>query len=452
MNNKIFHITEYGTIRSKKDYPLRNYQQSINEIYLPNKQFEDLFEFVLQNQEYGKEAYKAFSIFSKGRKKQIKVKNYVGVVETSTGLHLEILPKIFHDINSYREEKMKTKKTFVRMLCALKNSPFIKLDTAHLSTEKDIPILEVFIRSYINEVEKLILTGLKSQYKTIEENYPGVKGRVNLAVNIRLNYYNQARHYCSSDTYSKNIPLNRIVKTTLDKLHKYTKNYNNLTAIKSALALFEDVDNSTNIFSDLIKTEKLNRLYSNYATVIELSRVFLTNKSFLNFKGDANNIAILFPMERIFEDYIARLFKKHIIGLKVQTQDQSYFLVEKHKGKSKFRLKPDIVISDENKIHKYLIDTKWKLIDATRNYSNYKITQADMYQLYAYGRKYSKISKLKLALIYPANANFHKKLDSFVYDYDDDLTLDVIPFNFEIPEKQAIDNILQEIDDANNRA
>ena len=36
-----------------------------------------------------------FSIFSLGKKLQIKTKNYVGVIETSKGLTLEILPKIF---------------------------------------------------------------------------------------------------------------------------------------------------------------------------------------------------------------------------------------------------------------------------------------------------------------------------------------------------------------------
>ena len=59
----------------------------------------------MQNQEEKKEGERMFSIFSKGKKRQIKTKNYVGVIETSKGLTLEILPKIFFD---YSDEDYNT--------------------------------------------------------------------------------------------------------------------------------------------------------------------------------------------------------------------------------------------------------------------------------------------------------------------------------------------------------
>jgi 5-methylcytosine-specific restriction enzyme subunit McrC len=45
----------------------------------------------------------------------------------------------------------------------------------------------------------------------------------------------------------------------------------------------------------------------------------------------------------------------------------------------------------------------------------YKITSADMYQLFAYGKKYGSDNKnLQLALIYPKNSNFGNKLEPFL--------------------------------------
>jgi 5-methylcytosine-specific restriction enzyme subunit McrC len=57
-------------------------------------------------------------------------------------------------------------------------------------------------------------------------------------------------------------------------------------------------------------------------------------------------------------------------------------------------------------------DTKWKKIDSTDYKWNYGISQADMYQLFAYANNY----KCKdLYLIYPKNENFTEPLKEFVY-------------------------------------
>ena len=62
---------------------------------------------------------------------------------------------------------------------------------------------------------------------------------------------------------------------------------------------------------------------------------------------------------------------------------------------------------------------------------NYGITQSDMYQLYAYGKKYKEKygGKPHLVLLYPATESFTKPLDNF--DYQGDLILDVVPFSFD---------------------
>ena len=80
---------------------------------------------------------------------------------------------------------------------------------------------------------------------------------------------------------------------------------------------------------------------------------------------------------------------------RISTQDKGYYLFD---APRQFALRPDIVITRE-KGSKIILDTKWKnLIGNTR--INYGISQADMYQMYAYAKKYH---TSEIWLLYPLN-------------------------------------------------
>ncbi len=442
MKKQTYHICEYGIIRSLNDYS-DDAVSSLEELYLPEKHFASIYKYISQNQDESSENEKPFSLFSRGKRKQIRVKNYVGVIETKEGLHLEILPKIH--LNKTHDELGETKSIFLKMLKHLKNSPFVNISKAHIEAKKDFPILEVFIKSYITEAENVFNHGVKSDYVLVEENVYFLKGKLKVNQNIKYNFANKSRFFCEFSEYSPNIAANRLIKSTLVKLLNISTSYNNYYSINKILSHLEEVDASSNINADLAKVDSANRLLSKYKTLLLWSEIFLLNKSFTNFKGDNLNMAILFPMEKIFEDYVAFLFGKYSDGFKIKVQDKSYFLVEEHKGENRFRLKPDIVIEKE-KTKKKIVDTKWKLLDQFAERRNYNISQADMYQLYAYGKKYTTDDiDPSLVLLYPSNPNFSNKLDNFIYEGD--LALEVIPFDFNKPEEDVIKYILNEIED-----
>jgi 5-methylcytosine-specific restriction enzyme subunit McrC len=408
----------------------------------------------MQNQEEKKEGERMFSIFSKGKKRQIKTKNYVGVIETSKDLTLEILPKIFFDYSDedYNTELLDTKKVFLKMLSKLKNSPFLNISSAHLKTSSSFPLLEVFIENYIAEIKKIIRGGLKSQYIDKQENLNFLKGKIVNSLNIKHNHSNKAKFYCAFDEFSDNMVYNQLIKSTLLKLNRISKSHYNRTSILQLLHHFDPVKESTDFISDFRKVSGSNRLYLNYKQAISWSEVFLMNKSFTNFSGNSKNMAILFPMERIFEDYVGYLMKTYADGHEIKTQDKSYYLVSNHKDKNKFRLKPDIVATNEINNEQIIFDTKWKLLDESKEKKNYNISQSDMYQLYAYGKKYDLKNGLstepKLVLLYPSNPNFQKPLEDFIYEGE--LILSVLPFNLKnslskTDEQKELNNILASI-------
>ena len=73
-------------------------------------------------------------------------------------------------------------------------------------------------------------------------------------------------------------------------------------------------------------------------------RIFLKGKSFTSFAGSDVAYALLFPMETLFESYIACLIKKQINSdeYTVSAQDKTHHLFEKPEI---FSLRPDIVIT-----------------------------------------------------------------------------------------------------------
>ena len=75
-------------------------------------------------------------------------------------------------------------------------------------------------------------------------------------------------------------------------------------------------------------------------------------------------------------------------------------------------MKPDITLSSSDK--RFILDTKWKRINLQTNDVKRGISQADMYQLYSYGKKYD---CEKVALIYPSTDNFKFK-EHFHHNFD----------------------------------
>jgi 5-methylcytosine-specific restriction enzyme subunit McrC len=68
-----------------------------------------------------------------------------------------------------------------------------------------------------------------------------------------------------------------------------------------------------------------------------------------------------------------------------------------------FRLKPDLLMALGRQ--KWLLDTKWKRLDAGARDNKYDLAQQDFYQMLAYGHKYLE-SKGEMVLIYPKTREF----------------------------------------------
>ncbi len=421
------HICEFGSIWNAKDFSQEKPEDRFDCIFLNNRSFNNLKNFVAENNDPDSEIEQAFSLHRKKGKDFIKVKNYVGVVETRQGTTIEILPKIYQPQNYNDTERIKQSKfVLLKMLRSLRNAPFKTIDQAHLKASR-MPVFEVFISAFLKEMEKLLKRGIKHFYSTVEENQRYLKGRLLFNENLKHNLVHRERFFVRYDEFKSDISQNRILKTALIYLKGKSKSVKNISQINNFLHLFAEVGKSVNTEKDLQSLNGQNRLFTHYEIALKWAKVFLLNQSFTSYKGKHLNTAILFPMEILFESYVAHKIRQTSHDWEITTQDRKHFLVnDLNSNRDKFRLRPDLVIISKGIT--IVADTKWKMINQNISKKNYNISQSDMYQLFAYGKKYqAKNGKVQLVLIYPKHTDFDCTLH---FKYEDELKIDAIPYDF----------------------
>ena len=187
--------------------------------------------------------------------------------------------------------------------------------------------------------------------------------------------------------------------------------------------MFDEVstcDDYKNFFEKLV----INRQVKHYEQTLLWCKIFILGNSFTPHKGDDLAFALLFDMNALFESYVGNFIKKKHIGTILQHSEKH--LIEAPKS---FKLKPDIFLEGE-----FIADTKWKIIrqDINESEKKYKISQADLYQLYAYGKKYE---CGKLYLIYPKIDGVEQ--EPMKFRYEDKMWLEILYFDLEKDENNA---------------
>ena len=336
--------------------------------------------------------------FLKPIKNGVQANNYVGVLQTKSGLTIEILPKIAGRTEEATDTRVR--QLFLEMLKAVRSINGKTFKLTNLNAKKN-NLLEVFISMFLNESNMIIKRGLKSSYVTVQSNEKFLKGKLLMTQQLRKNIVNQSYFFNEYDEFMTNSAENQLIKTTLEYLLKNSRDNNNLRIIREQLVYFEFVD-LTNSPEQTFQKVSIGRNYTYYEQTLDWCRIFLSRKSFTSFKGSSLAFAVLFPMEEVFEAYIAYMMKKSIPDANVSAQDKKYSLFDRtNETKAGYRLRPDLVVRFEDN-RTTIADTKWKVLDSTGP------SQTDLYQMYAYYTRYRHKSENvdKVVLIYPYSSSY----------------------------------------------
>jgi 5-methylcytosine-specific restriction enzyme subunit McrC len=363
-------------------------------ISLSEHAFDQLEQFILSNRDANSstEPLELMGLSARsGVGKVITAKNYVGVMTTSDGTEIEILPKL---TLARDNSDQAVRKVFLTMLRTVQEAPFKTFRTAHLNTSR-MRLLDLFVRMFLDEAHRLIQRSLKSDYTVKQDNETCVRGKIVFSEHIRKNLLHRERIFVEYDVYSVDCPENRLVKSTALYLQRYTTDLQNRKDLRIVLSIMDQVPVSRNVEQDFLRCSQ-SRSMADYQRLLELCRVFLQGKSFTAFSGGQAALALLFPMERIFESYVAAVLRRNLdpkqYRLHVQAKGKYLFELPR----KQFALRPDLVIEDLNSGEQTVLDTKWKFLSPQCH--NYGISQSDMYQMYAYQKEYN---AKQTVLLYP---------------------------------------------------
>lgn len=367
---------------------------------------------------------------------QLIASNYVGIFTTRSGVVIEILPKF--DLGSDPEDQVeKTREIFLSMLRHWRGKGFKQLSDSQIRSLCRFPMLEAFVHLFLTNVHELVRRGLARRYVRMEENLTYLRGRLLFAEHIRENMIDQSRFFVSHDEFSENRPANRLIHKVLQLLTSQVTDSINFQSLQQVKIAFADIEPSKNVDADW-QNHFVDRNMKFYESVMQWVKLFLFNEGLTTYSGKHDNVSLLFPMEQVFEDFVTHSFRRYQ-KYRVQAQGPREYLATKD-NHGVFAMKPDISLiseSPENPV-RFILDAKWKRVDATSEDRKHNINQNDMYQLFAYGKNY----KCKaVALVLPKTDQFDKP---FEYKFTNEgLILKCLPFDVENPEESVSDSMVE---------
>lgn len=353
----------------------------------------------------------------------VQVTSFVGVIRAPDGFQIEVLPKVGKAIGGGANE---ARQLLIEMLCCLQGFRHVQTDSAKISAAR-MPLLEVFIAEFLRTVESIVKRGLRSDYSSRQDNLFALRGKLLMAPHLRQNLYRADRFFTEHDEFSTDRPENRLLHAALRRVLELASSRGNQKLARELQFVFADVPVSTQPRIDFQRV-RLDRGMGYYADALAWARLILDEESPLTGTGGHRVPSLLFPMEAVFEAFVAKHLARQLARpLILKTQARSHHLV-RHREQNWFRLKPDLLIREAGR-DALVLDTKWKLLDGLKASptDKYGLSRGDFYQLQAYGQSYLD-GQGDVVLIYPKTAAFDQPLPVFEFPKSEGLRLWVLPF------------------------
>ena len=376
---------------------------------------------------------KVFGYDTRGR---LRAENYVGVVTTRLGTVIEILPKI-ELVDTHTPSHEQIREAFLGMLRTYKDLDCAKnLPPSAIRTLRHFPMLEIFIRLFLVNLNLLVRGGLGRQYRSVQENLPVLRGRIIFGDHLRENLVDRSRFYVEHDELNPNHPANRLIRATLDRLKPMVANVRNRQLLADLAPAFSMIPASQDLHTDW-RIHSIDRYMRHYKQVMPWVELFLFNRGLATYSGRHINQSLLFPMERVYENFVTNGFRHYQKGYQVVAQGPARRMtVQGHK-----KMEPDISLCTSSDTVQFILDAKWKRIGENGKEPIDDVSSSDLYQLYAYGKRYNCQT---VALVYPKNKHF---TSPYTFQFFDNLKLVLLPFDVSSSKASdcSVQNALREL-------
>lgn len=377
---RVIQVFEFEKLTLHKDWRGR---------FLEKRELDKLYEFNDKND----------NVYFTGIRDGVKFKNYVGVIQIG-GLTIEILPKT--DKNSVEDSDFTAwHGALLNMLKICKHINVNSVSEANLK-RKHNSLLDLYFEMYLDEVQSLLRTGLVKKYRRDASNVLALKGRLDFNKNIQQNLIHQERFYTEHQVYDYENLVNQIILKGLTILGDLTYNSQLKDRIARLRVNFPEIKEIP-IQKYHFDKVKENRKTVAYTRALQIAKMIILNYSPDIRSGQQNMLTLLFDMNKLWEEYVYRmLLRNKKDNLEVSFQNKQVFW----EGRT---IRPDLVLiktNGNNEEETYIIDTKWKVLDAT----NPKPSDNDLKQMYAYNLYWNAKRSM---LLYPNSKNITEKFGNY---------------------------------------
>lgn len=341
--------------------------------------------------------------------KKVRANNYVGFIQNGDEL-IEIFPKVFR----HQPEAFLTKDLMLRHIffwlsyCRKWKFPFTR-------TSLDDLDIESFPELIINLIAKQFLEAVSSTPLSMYQDHEAVlqspKGTINFkryATNsLSRGHFHQLE--CDFEPFLFDNKVNRIIKHCTRVLLNRTRLTENVRLLQETVFILDEVEDIVASVHDL-ESLSINPFFGDYLAVLDSCRIILNESLYSSKSHDLSQWCLLFPMEYLFEDFVAGFLEEHFGDRwKVEYQKSDMFLSNAPRA---FQMQHDIYLtSRSNPELRIIVDTKYKLRDQNFKSDDKKgISQTDLYQMVSYAVKRG---CTEVILIYPNTSEYSHDPDKF---------------------------------------
>ena len=318
-------------------------------------------------------------------RKGLRARGVVGVIATP-GCQLEILPKIegARD-NGVAVDNVTLRNRLIDMLAVAWD---IRIDTgaiAQLGWQRNT-LLELLIRLYCSKLVDAVRQGIPQQYTDHEDDLPTLRGRLDVTRQFSTLAVSPQKLACRFNARSPDIALNQVMRATISKLSRLAQAPDNQRTLRELSFAYADISEvaASALRWDLIV---LDRTSTRWRELVAMARLFLGDQHQQTSAGPADGYALLFEMNVLFEEYVARLLIRALSGSGLTVSAQGGHRDCLFQGETgRFRTRPDLIVRRDGEVA-VIVDTKWKRIQHI-DHPKQGVSQADVYQLMAYGQLY----------------------------------------------------------------
>lgn len=346
-------------------------------------------------------------------KRKLQAAEYVGVLRLGAQT-FQILPKMFRD-DVNEAPALQATRNLLRML-AFSNGLQIREHALAPLLSQNADWFEILTRLFAAHLQAEWQRGAQRDYQRSQDELPLLKGKWRIGEQLRRPVQHH-RFFVAYDEFTGDNALNRVFRFVVERLWHLTRDAHNRQRLGELRQWMDEVTLVTFLTVDDAPRTLITRLNERFAPLLNLARLFLAQRSLQLAARDLETFAFVLDMNALFENFIVHFIRRHRADIMPQYADADLLAqtrgATRHLARHEVRgnlylLKPDLAVRVDD-LFPLLLDTKYKTLDARRN--NFGVSQADMYQMYAYSQQYH---CPHIMLLYPQTADMESAVNEEV--------------------------------------